>query len=44
MQHREFFFEGMNGTQLYSQYWLPEESPLLLLHLFMELESIVADT
>jgi alpha-beta hydrolase superfamily lysophospholipase len=27
MQHREFFFEGMNGTQLYSQYWLPEESP-----------------
>jgi alpha-beta hydrolase superfamily lysophospholipase len=27
MQHREFFFEGMNDTQLYSQYWLPEESP-----------------
>jgi len=27
MQHREFFFKGMNGTQLYSQYWLPEESP-----------------
>ena len=24
MQHREFHFEGVNGTYLYSQCWLPE--------------------
>lgn len=31
MQHREFFFEGMEGVQLYSQFWMPEVSPRAIL-------------
>jgi alpha-beta hydrolase superfamily lysophospholipase len=31
MQHNETNFKGMNGIQLYSQYWLPEESPRAIL-------------
>ena len=31
MQHREISFDGMDGIQLYSQYWLPEGSPRAIL-------------